>query len=316
MGKVEKVIVLSVLFLIAVILVFSLTMDDPLNKKNVSVLGNPAPKLGSNAMESQKPAADVSGASGKVAGAVPTPAPASTPPSPTGNAIAEPSNTSPPAGNSALPSSAAQQPAAPGALLSSNVAVPPAHDAPPATHVAAAAPQIPAGSILLRLDGLQESYMPDMRFYTWQAGDTFRGIAHAYYGDFTKLTILRRANEGRKDVQPGEKIFVPVYDLDRAAGAPPAVAAATGKSTPIGSVGPTGAGAPGTAKSPAKEVKGAQQKSATGAHSHTVKEGESLWKIAKSELGAGTRWNEIYEANRDVLSSPEALHTGMKLRIP
>jgi nucleoid-associated protein YgaU len=41
-----------------------------------------------------------------------------------------------------------------------------------------------------------------------------------------------------------------------------------------------------------------------------------LWKIAKLELGDGGRWNEIFEANRDVLSKPEAVHTGLKLRIP
>ena len=55
---------------------------------------------------------------------------------------------------------------------------------------------------------------------------------------------------------------------------------------------------------------------ASGARTHVVKEGESLWKIAKQELGSGARWNEIYEANRDVLPNPEALHTGQKLRVP
>jgi nucleoid-associated protein YgaU len=38
--------------------------------------------------------------------------------------------------------------------------------------------------------------------------------------------------------------------------------------------------------------------------------------IAKQELGNGARWKEIYDANRDQLSSPEALHTGIKLRLP
>ena len=44
--------------------------------------------------------------------------------------------------------------------------------------------------------------------------------------------------------------------------------------------------------------------------------GESLWKIAKKVYGAGHRWGEIYEANRQVLASPEALSPGIVLRIP
>ena len=53
-----------------------------------------------------------------------------------------------------------------------------------------------------------------------------------------------------------------------------------------------------------------------GGKVHVVKEGESLWKIAKLELGNGANWNKIYEANKDIMKSPEALKTGMKLKIP
>jgi len=34
---------------------------------------------------------------------------------------------------------------------------------------------------------------------------------------------------------------------------------------------------------------------------HTVKQGESLWAIAQKELGDGSRYPELYEANRDVI---------------
>jgi len=47
---------------------------------------------------------------------------------------------------------------------------------------------------------------------------------------------------------------------------------------------------------------------------YVVKDGDTLISIARKQLGAGKRWQEIAEANH--LSDPEALTTGMKLRIP
>jgi nucleoid-associated protein YgaU len=263
MGKVEKVIVLSVLFLIAVILVVSLTMDDPLDKQNVVINGavpeKPAPAAGS-----ERPVTLAS---------VPKPA-------------------------AALPES---QPAGvPTALLNANLVPPAAAPAP-----VAAALTVPQGSVLRTTAGLQDSYMEDMKFYTWKSGDTFRDVATKYFGDATKVTMLRRVNEDRFDVMPGEKILVPVFDLDADPEAKnaPAKAAAAPATTPV------------TTRS-ASTTKPASPAPTAGARVHVVKEGESLWKIAKQELGNGARWNEIFEANRDVLKSPEALHTGLELKLP
>jgi hypothetical protein len=49
---------------------------------------------------------------------------------------------------------------------------------------------------------------------------------------------------------------------------------------------------------------------------HRVQEGETLSGLARRYLGSGTRYRELYEANRDVLASPDALRVGMELRIP
>lgn len=49
---------------------------------------------------------------------------------------------------------------------------------------------------------------------------------------------------------------------------------------------------------------------------HTVEKGESLWKIAKATLGDGNRYNEIFEANRPMLSDPDKIYPGQTLRIP
>ena len=58
---------------------------------------------------------------------------------------------------------------------------------------------------------------------------------------------------------------------------------------------------------------------------HTVKQGDSLWAIAQKELGDGSRYPELYEANRDVID-PEnkrrgqrdkyTVHPGQILTIP
>jgi nucleoid-associated protein YgaU len=49
---------------------------------------------------------------------------------------------------------------------------------------------------------------------------------------------------------------------------------------------------------------------------YTVQKGDTLWSVAIHFYGEGRRWNKIYEANRDVLSSSSALPVGAVLVIP
>ena len=49
---------------------------------------------------------------------------------------------------------------------------------------------------------------------------------------------------------------------------------------------------------------------------HTVEKGDTLWAIAAKYLGAGNRYNEIFEANRPMLSDPDKIYPGQMLRIP
>jgi nucleoid-associated protein YgaU len=49
---------------------------------------------------------------------------------------------------------------------------------------------------------------------------------------------------------------------------------------------------------------------------YTVKPGDNLWKIAKRELGSASRRKEILALNRDVLSDPDELKVGQRLRLP
>lgn len=49
---------------------------------------------------------------------------------------------------------------------------------------------------------------------------------------------------------------------------------------------------------------------------HTVEKGDTLWAVAQKTLGAGKRYQEIFEANRPMLSHPDKIYPGQVLRIP
>jgi 2',3'-cyclic-nucleotide 2'-phosphodiesterase (5'-nucleotidase family) len=49
---------------------------------------------------------------------------------------------------------------------------------------------------------------------------------------------------------------------------------------------------------------------------YKVVSGDVLWKIARDQLGDASRWNEIYELNKDILSSPHRIHPGQTLKLP
>ena len=54
----------------------------------------------------------------------------------------------------------------------------------------------------------------------------------------------------------------------------------------------------------------------TGPRSHIVGAGDSLSRISKQYYGTSARWNDILQANKDVIRNPDALTLGTKLRIP
>lgn len=49
---------------------------------------------------------------------------------------------------------------------------------------------------------------------------------------------------------------------------------------------------------------------------HTVKKGETLSQIAQQYLGKAGRYNEIFEANKPMLTHPDKIYPGQMLRIP
>ncbi len=49
---------------------------------------------------------------------------------------------------------------------------------------------------------------------------------------------------------------------------------------------------------------------------YTVQPGDTLFKIAEEAYGDGNDYQKIFEANRDLLESPDHILPGQELRIP
>ncbi len=64
-----------------------------------------------------------------------------------------------------------------------------------------------------------------------------------------------------------------------------------------------------------QEVQG-EVTSGQGFESYTVGKNDTLQKISKKFYGTTKRWPKIYEANKDVLRSPDKLYAGQTLKIP
>ena len=73
---------------------------------------------------------------------------------------------------------------------------------------------------------------------------------------------------------------------------------------------------PARATQPA-EKKEAARPAPEKPRTYTVKKGDTLWAIAKRFLGSGSRWKEIYNANKSVIGKdPNLIYPGQVLRIP
>jgi nucleoid-associated protein YgaU len=183
MGRLEKIVVLTVLFLVAVVLGVALTPTD------TKTSGDSGRGPLDGALDPDQAAKKAPGEPGvekdrrllnaevevpKTAPEAPKPAPQPLPQPPVV------SGDTPPAGPDATPKPVPQ---------------------PPAPY-------------LVTTEGLLATGMADTMLYAWQQGDTFAALAQRYYGSKDKVSRLTKANEGRAEatLAVGEKIWVPVAE--------------------------------------------------------------------------------------------------------
>jgi nucleoid-associated protein YgaU len=158
--------------------------------------------------------------------------------------------------------------------------------------------------------------IPGATVYTTVAGDNLAVIAKKVYGAeegnrVANIDRIFRANEATlksaDKVLIGMKLVIPPL---------PKVSAAT----PADVLPATLFEKPTTIKdkvqSLAKPAAAATSASTPDARWYTVQDGDKLWKIAATQLGAGSRWDEIYKLNPDVLTSQDSLKVGTRLRLP
>jgi nucleoid-associated protein YgaU len=67
---------------------------------------------------------------------------------------------------------------------------------------------------------------------------------------------------------------------------------------------------------PPQPEKPAAQTGGGDAATYTVQSGDTLWKIAKQHYGEGSKYMQIFEANKDLLKDPDHIYPGQELVIP
>jgi nucleoid-associated protein YgaU len=147
-------------------------------------------------------------------------------------------------------------------------------------------------------DAPQAIIPPEFTDYTVKDGDTFTSIARHYYGSDALASAIIAANPlmSPDHLKPGRVIKIP-KDPNNVQGIP-VKQATPAPQTPL---------TPPTPPAPAAPA---------GARTYVVQPGDSLSKIAKEVYGDLRLSALIFEANRDQLSSEDAIKPGQTLKIP
>ena len=141
---------------------------------------------------------------------------------------------------------------------------------------------------------------PGVRQIKAEEGDTVTKLATKYMGGNSKANreAIIRANPNMGP--DGRKLFAGQTYLIPAASGPVVISTEQPAQRPA----PTPTPTPVVAPVPA------------GVTMYTVKDNDSLWKIASEQLGSGNRWAEIRDMNPDVLKGGEQVHANMRLKLP
>lgn len=136
---------------------------------------------------------------------------------------------------------------------------------------------------------------PEAFLYKVKKGDTLWKIAHKLLGDGNRYGEIMALNGLHSDtIYPGMQLQIPGTDTGGQTGS---------QGKPDGSA---GTGKPGGQTGSSGNINASTR-------SYTVKAGDTLWKIAETQLGSGRRYTEIRELNQ---LDGDTIYAGQILRVP
>ena len=122
------------------------------------------------------------------------------------------------------------------------------------------------------------------RTHIIQKGDSLWKLAKKYYGDGTKWQIIHEAN---KAVIPNPTLLPVGLEII----------------------------IPELVVAPEEKAEGPSLES-LGKRTYVIKRGDLLWNLAVKFYGDGTKWQIIYEANKNIIPNPTRIPVGKKIVIP
>ena len=167
------------------------------------------------------------------------------------------------------------------------------------------------------------------REYVVQSGDSLSKIAARFLGSASKANIdaLIRANPSLQKnpdiVVVGRKYVIPDAPTAAAAQQQPQQPAVvnTGRTSDIPGTVPVQPRGGGVAARPVPVSELVETIPPTtpaqgGGTWYVVKENDTLWAIARDQVGSANAWTQIRDMNRDVLKGGETVQPNMRLRLP
>jgi nucleoid-associated protein YgaU len=285
MGKFEKLVLLTVLFVVMIVLAISLNRgSDPVEASDP--LSGARERLDLEGLSaSEMPGSELPGSEMPGHGATPA--------------------------GGVEPEATPADGEAPAMLLNAGLDAPEAGLRPTTPALTLEPRSDPSSRILGDVTGLRPSFLDEYMMYTVVEGDTWSGLAQRFYQDGQYTRNLHIANEDMPELVPGKEILVPVFDFlaetnEPAAQAAPTLAQPTPGTTPTGT----------TPAKPAEAAPLAKPLSTAKLPEYEVRPGDTLSDISLAVFGTAGRWKEILDANTDKLKKPEGLQVGMKLKIP
>lgn len=71
----------------------------------------------------------------------------------------------------------------------------------------------------------------------------------------------------------------------------------------------------GTTTATVTESRDSSKKEANTPATYIVQAGDSLWKIARMQLGDGEKWNTLYELNKGSIANPNQIQVGQEIQL-